>query len=134
MKYYKVTAKCGHVGKGFYYLVDLFIKAENGWDAAKVARKMPRVKHDHKDAVLNVREIDLDTYLMRKKAARKKSIFFCESTQEQFNYWDEIETSIIVDDHLETRNSKKTSKRHSLRNVYNADPHYDLYKSGSCKL
>lgn len=36
---------------------------------------MPRVKHDHKYAVLNVREIDLDTYLMRKEAARKKSIF-----------------------------------------------------------
>ena len=75
MKYYKVTAKYGHVGKGFYYLVDLFIKAENGRDAAKVARKMPRVKHEHKDAALNVREIDLDTYLMRKEAARKKSIF-----------------------------------------------------------
>ena len=36
---------------------------------------MPHVKHDHKDAALNVREIDLDTYLMRKEAARKKSIF-----------------------------------------------------------
>lgn len=76
MKYYKVTAKCRHLGKGFYYLVDLFIKAENGRDAAKVVRKMPRVKHDHKYAVLNVREIVLDTYLMRKEAARKKSIFF----------------------------------------------------------
>lgn len=135
MKYYKVTAKCGHVRKGFYYPGELFIKAENGRAAAKVARDMPRVKHDHKDAILNVVEIDLDTYLMGKEAARKNPYFFCESIQEQFQYWDEIEACILVDDYLEKQSVRKTSKKHSLRNVYNADPQYDLYKMGAaCKF
>ena len=134
MKYYKVTAKCGHVGKGFYYPGDLFIKAENGRAAAKVARDMPRVKHDHKDAILNVVEIDFEAYLNGKEEAKNNPYFFCESIQEQYKYWDEIEAHLLVDDYLEKQNSKKVSKRHSLRNVYNADPQYDLYKSCSCKF
>lgn len=131
MKYYKVTAKCGHVGKGFYYPGDLFIKAENGRDAAKVAREMPRVKHDRKDAILNVVEIDLESYLAGKEATRNNPYFFCESIQEQFKYWDEIETQILVDDYLAKQSLKKVTKKHSLRNIYNADPQYDLYKAGS---
>lgn len=131
MKYYKVTAKCGHVGKGFYYPGDLFIKADNGRAAAKVARNMPRVKHDHKDAILNVKEICYDEYLMGREAVGTNPYFTCESIQEQYQYWEEIESVILVDDYFKKKNLKKVSKKHSLRNVYNEDPLYDLYKSHS---
>ena len=134
MRYFKVTAKCGHVGKGFYYPGDLFIKAENGRDAARVARKMPRVKHDHKDAILNVEEIDWETYRAGKEDARKNPYFFCESVQQQSEYWDEIGSRLLTDDYNEKGKNKKVSKRHSLRHVYNADPLYDLYKKGSWQL
>ncbi|WP_443738690.1 hypothetical protein [Treponema sp.] len=134
MKYYKVTAKCGHVGKGFYYPGDLFIKADNGRTAAKVAREMPRVKHDHKDAILNVVEIDYDAYLLGKEVAKTNPYFTCESIQDQYIYWDEIEAQILVDDYLEKQSNKKASKKHSLRNVYNADPMYDLYRMRSSKF
>ncbi len=128
MRYFKVTAKCGHVGKVFYYPGDLFIKAENGRDAARVARNMPRVKHDHKDAILNVEEIDWETYRAGKKDARKNPYFFCESVQQQLEYWDEIGSRLLADDYNEKEKSKKVSRKHSLRHVYNADPLYDLYK------
>ncbi|MCF0242930.1 MAG: hypothetical protein HUK25_09840 [Treponema sp.] len=131
MKYYKVTAKCGHVGKSYYYPGDLFIKAENGREAAKVAREMPRVKHDRKDAILNVAEIDYETYKLGKEDARRNPYFTCESIQEQYEYWDEIEAQLLIDDYLEKQSNKKSSKKHSLRNVYNVDPLYDLYKTRS---
>ena len=58
MKYFMVTAKCGHVGKNNFYKGTLFLKAENGKEAARIARDCPRVKHDQKDAILDVKEID----------------------------------------------------------------------------
>ena len=58
MKYFMVTVKCGHVGKNNYYKGTIFLKAENGKEAARRARECPRVKHDQKDAILNVEEID----------------------------------------------------------------------------
>lgn len=63
MGYFKVQVKCGHVGKDYYFPGELYITAENGREAAKVARVMPRVKHDHKDAILSVSEIDVDSYV-----------------------------------------------------------------------
>ncbi|MCQ2772556.1 MAG: hypothetical protein MJ238_04705 [Bacilli bacterium] len=56
-KYFKVVAKCGHVGRRFYVPVQFAIRAQNGKEAAKKARDLPRVKHDHKDAILQVKEI-----------------------------------------------------------------------------
>ena len=62
-KYYKVTAKCGHVGRKYYIQITFPICAEDGKDAAKRVRNYPRVKHDHKDAILNVTQINYDEYL-----------------------------------------------------------------------
>ena len=57
MNYYKVLAKCGHVGKNYYILKNFFIEAEDGEDAARIIRYKPRVKHNHKDAIKNVTPI-----------------------------------------------------------------------------
>ena len=51
MEFYLVTTKCGHVGKGHYVPITFPIKAENGKEAAKIARMLPRVKHHHWDAI-----------------------------------------------------------------------------------
>ena len=55
MRYYEVTAKCGHVGKGFYIPITFPVRAKSAAEAASVTRAFPRVKHDHKDAILIVR-------------------------------------------------------------------------------
>ena len=62
LKYYAVTCKCGHVGKHTYMPITFPIKASDGKEAARVARTFPRVKHDKKDAILDVREIDYEEY------------------------------------------------------------------------
>jgi hypothetical protein len=61
-RYYIVTAKCGHVRKANYMPIDFPVVASNGKEAAAIARQLPRVKHDHKDAILRVREVSLDEY------------------------------------------------------------------------
>ena len=65
MKYYIVTAKCGHVGKNKYILIDFPVVAEDGETAAQIVRLIPRVKHDHKDAIKEVKQVDYDLYYER---------------------------------------------------------------------
>lgn len=61
--YYKVLAKCGHVGKGYYFEGKFYIAAETASKAAFKARKFPRVKHDHKDAIISVTPITYKEYV-----------------------------------------------------------------------
>ena len=77
MKYYEVTVKFGHVGKNKYYKGNIYIKAENGKEAASKARSCPRVKHDHKDAILSVTELDYETFQELWKHNEEISYFSC---------------------------------------------------------
>ena len=61
-KYYMVIAKCGHVGKKHYVPIKFAVIAEDGKEAAKMVRQFPRVKHNHKDAILSVNKIDYERY------------------------------------------------------------------------
>lgn len=64
MNYYKVLAKCGHVGgRRFYIPIEFFITADSAKQAALITRNIPRVKHDQKDAILWVESISYDEYL-----------------------------------------------------------------------
>ena len=63
MKYYKVNAKCGHVGRGHYMNKDFFVKAENGKEAAQRVRFAARVKHDWKYAINSVELIPQDEFI-----------------------------------------------------------------------
>lgn len=61
--YFEVVAKCGHVGRRFYYRGVFYIAAEDGKAAAKAVRELPRVKHDHRDAILQVTRVSEEEYL-----------------------------------------------------------------------
>ncbi|OHE26361.1 MAG: hypothetical protein A2Y45_08230 [Tenericutes bacterium GWC2_34_14] len=54
IKKYIVTVKGGHVGKTHYIPLKFPIQATSKKEAALIARQIPRVKHHHKDAVLDV--------------------------------------------------------------------------------
>ena len=82
-KYYKVVAKCGHVGRNKYILRNFYVRALDGKEAAEIARRMPRVKHDHKDAIRSVDEIDLETYRLGLMEVRSDPYRQCTSVQEQ---------------------------------------------------
>jgi hypothetical protein len=96
MKYYKVVAKCGHVGKNRYYEGVFFEKANNGKEAAYTVRFRPRVKHDHKDAILSVLEITLKDYLRGLKS-RDEPFFNCKNSYQQRIVWEKIVSKIYTE-------------------------------------
>ena len=81
--YYEVIAKCGHVGKKHYVPVKFAVIAKDGKEAAKMVRQFPRVKHDHKDAILNVNKIDYERYLEIVEMNNNDPYLKCHSRQEQ---------------------------------------------------
>ena len=83
MNFYLVTTKCGHVGKNSYIPIIFPVKAETGREAASLARQFPRVKHNHKDAILDVRCITLEEFLEIKESNNNDLYLKCHSKQEQ---------------------------------------------------
>ena len=82
-KNYEVIAKCGHVGRKNYIPVKFAVVAESGKEAAKKVRQFPRVKHNHKDAILDVRCITLEEFLEIRESNDNDSYLKCHSKQEQ---------------------------------------------------
>ena len=83
LKFFRVTCKCGHVGKQFFVRVDFPVNADSGKEAAEIARFIPRVKHDHKDAILNCVEIDYEEYQILQKINNNDPYLKCKNPQEQ---------------------------------------------------
>lgn len=83
MNYYKVRAKCGHVGKNNYIVKPFFVKAEDGKEAAKIVRNTPRVKHNHKYAIIDVKKIELVEYLLGIKVHASDKYFQVHNSTNQ---------------------------------------------------
>lgn len=86
MKMFKVTAKCGHVGRNHYVVKNFPVQASNGREAAKIARDLPRVKHHHKDAIINVEETTLSEYYLLIQQNCNDPYFRCHNVQDQRCY------------------------------------------------
>lgn len=82
-KYYCVICKCGHVGRSHYIPIAFAIRAVTKKEAAENARQFPRVKHQHKDAVLNVEEITPEEYETLLEANGTDPYLKCKNKQEQ---------------------------------------------------
>ncbi len=93
-KYYKVVAKCGHVGRHKYYEGTFYVFAENGKIAASKTRSFGRVKHDHKDAILSVTEITGQEFETGMNEYKNERYFSCGNIQEQRKFYDEISEKI----------------------------------------
>lgn len=83
MNYYKVIAKCGHVGRGHYINKDFFVKAEDGKEAARNVRFSPRVKHDWKDAIVSVTLITKEEFIQGRKIFKSDPYFNVTNSTEQ---------------------------------------------------
>lgn len=86
MKYYKVVAKCGHVRKGHYIIKDFFVKAEDGKEAARKVRFLPRVKHDWKDAIISVELITMEEFIQGIELHGQDLFFYVTNSSEQKLY------------------------------------------------
>ena len=83
-KYYSVTCKCVHTGSRMNYIPIVFpIIAENGKEAAAIARNFPRCKHNHKDCILGVEKIDFEEYKRLYLLNKQDPYLHCSSIQEQ---------------------------------------------------
>lgn len=107
-KYYSVTAKCGHVGKRYFIPIEFAIRAESAKEAARIAREMPRVKHDHKDAIQSVLEITWEEYITLRQQNDADPYLQCKSVQEQRM----IETIYdrVVEEDREEREQRRKDK------------------------
>ena len=112
MKYYEVKAKCGHVGRKYYVLKTFAVKAEDGKEAARIVRNIPRVKHHHKDAIREVNEIDILKYWEIIENNKKDPYFFCHSVQDRRSYIEE-------DIYNEERYFTEVKEESNLKRVFN---------------
>lgn len=95
MCYFKVVAKCGHVGKGMYYPCEFYVNVANGKEAAALVREFKRVKHHNKNAILSVDKVTEDQYLAGLTNYNDNPYFYCRNRQQQLPYMDEIRKKVI---------------------------------------
>ena len=105
-KYFIVEAKCGHVGRSNCIIISFPIIAETKKEAAQKARFIPRVKHDHKDAILSVVEVSKEEYWKQVEANNTDPYLLCQSRSEQDSY--DLSDRVIKDDYYDDI-VKKTS-------------------------
>lgn len=81
---YLVDAICGHVGRGYGIRKCFPIKANSASEAASICRNKPRVKHDLKFAILNVREVSSERYEYQIKINESDPFFIAKSRRESY--------------------------------------------------
>lgn len=111
MKYFKVLAKCGHVRRNNYILKEFYIKAESKKEAARIVKGMPRVKHNHKDAIRSAEEITFEEYCQGKKAMNEDQYFQVHCKQEQTLLCPDI-YKFILRENEEIHERKKENFKH----------------------
>lgn len=130
MNYYKVRAKCGHVGRNNYIIKPFFVKANDGKEAAKIVRNTPRVKHDHKYAIIDVKKITLDEYMLGLKAHANDKYFQVHnsSAQRKLHAVDNVE--VFKEPKTQKTKSKHMGQR--LRYEAMAKEADKLIRGGDC--
>lgn len=111
MAYYLVLCKCGHVGRRFYMPIWFPIEANNRREASTIARQIPRVKHDHKDAILWCKETNYEGFLEQSRINDNDPYLLCSSKHEQNKIMDLIKHRLVKDPHIERGDAEKYTKR-----------------------
>ena len=83
MKYFHVTAKCGHVSKGYYVEKTFPVLADNKKEAAQKVKQYPRVKKHVKHVITECVEVDQFAYITLREENNKDGYFQSKNKQEQ---------------------------------------------------
>ena len=108
MKYFKVTAKCGHVSNGYYIEKDFPVYAKCASEASQLVKTFPRVKKQLKYCITTCEEITLDDFNNLIKKNRNDGYFKSKNKKDQRYYCPEIE--------IEKKKLDNCSKRHKKVN------------------
>ncbi len=109
-RYFAVETKCGHVGKNMCIYIWFAVKADSGKAAAAKARDYKRVKHHHKDAIREVREISFEEYIQLRLDNTNDPYLQCKNIQQQRGL-DNLEERIEEDKYILSKSNKKISNR-----------------------
>lgn len=87
---YIAVCMCGHVGRSFFIVKSFPIQTDNAKHAAEIARTLPRVKSNHKYAVLSVTKVDQVDFEEALKAQDEDPYQNCHCVQDQRRYADSV--------------------------------------------
>ena len=107
IRYYAVETKCGHVRRSNFIRITYAVKATSKSEAASIARFIPRVKHDKKDAIFSVREISYEEYIDICQTNNKDPYLNVHSKQDQNLYCVGLEDRIEKEDRNEVNYNRK---------------------------
>ncbi|MCR5607135.1 MAG: hypothetical protein K6F69_10030 [Treponema sp.] len=113
VSFYVVKCIFGHVGRNKATVKELPIKARNAKEAAEIARYTPRVKHDFKYAILNVRKVSFEEFKEVQRRNNLDPYFRCTNRQQQREFEEHMEIFDFGEE------KKLYNKKHSLRKTYN---------------
>ena len=102
MKYFLVDAQFGHVGRNKYIIKTIATSASDWKEATYNVRFIPRVKHNRKEAILNVKKVDYENYLSVKNENNDDMYFKVKSIQEQRKFCKDIEKNILLYEKVKT--------------------------------
>ena len=120
-KYYKVTAKCGHVGKGNYVPINFAVKAENASEASQIAKRFPRVKKQLWDCIIACAEISKKEY---------KELIYINKNDPYLNCRCARDHALVVNEDERVIRMEKTYSRHKVEPVKNMKYRKALYELG----
>ncbi|MDR2828915.1 MAG: hypothetical protein LBV51_05795 [Acholeplasmatales bacterium] len=110
-KYYKVKAKCGHVGNGKYIIVDFPVIAQSAKEAAEISKNIPRVKHHLKGAVVEVIQISYQDFYSLRIKNNSNSYLLCHNKREQKEMCPDLSSKIMkLNPEVEKKELCKTYK------------------------
>lgn len=89
INYYKVTAKCGHVGKRNYIPINFAVKAESASEASQIVKRFPRVKKQLWDCIIASVQISKKEYKQLLKINRKDPYLNCRCARDHSMVLDE---------------------------------------------
>lgn len=125
VRYYAVETKCGHVRKNNFIRITYGVQASSKSEAASIARYIPRVKHDKKDAIFSVKEISYEEYLELNDRNSKDPYLAVHSRQDQNYYcsdlYNRIECEEKEDNYKKTREERLNYKKKKYLSVLKTD-------------
>lgn len=110
LEFFIVKAKCGHVGRPYYIPIDFPVKASDAKEAAAIVRKFGRVKHDHKDAILDVRQVNKMEYKTQCEANNVDPYLCVKSKHNQNDIFEKIKDRLVSDPHYKPKKDKRYVK------------------------
>lgn len=127
-RYFEVETKCGHVGRTNCVWIKFAVVANDAKDAARKARRIGRVKHDHLDAIGYVKEIDFNSFMILKAENDADPYLHCKSKREQKQIAD-FESRVEPDEYNIKRKEKKHTRNCGFKMKKNEHAVYEAKKA-----